>query len=197
MDPSTISTPWTAPGCRVSRAHPLSPPAPGGRGLRLDVAVLGAPFDGGVSFRPGRASVPPRSGRRPDTSGPPTTRTSTWRFRVLQAVDAGDVPCNPFDIDEALAQVADHAAELLSDRRRLVTIGGDHTVALGALRAVPGLHGAVAVVHLDAHLDTWDTYSEPPAPMERYSAGRTRKDSCFRTPQPTSAFVAPCTTPPT
>ena len=125
----------------------------------FDVAVLGAPFDGGVSFRPGarfgpsavrQASRHLRPAYHPDVDVAP--------FRVLQAVDAGDVPCNPFDIDEALAQVADHAAELLSDRRRLVTIGGDHTVALGALRAVHQVHGPVAVVHLDAHLDTWDTY---------------------------------------
>jgi agmatinase len=68
------------------------------------------------------------------------------------------VPCNPFDIDEALAQITDHARDLVSDRRRLVTIGGDHTIALSALRAVTRRHGPVAVVHFDAHLDTWDTY---------------------------------------
>jgi agmatinase len=39
-----------------------------------------------------------------------------------------------------------------------VTIGGDHTIALPLLRAVAAKHGPVAVVHFDAHLDTWDTY---------------------------------------
>jgi agmatinase len=125
----------------------------------FDVAILGAPFDGGVSYRPGarfgpsavrQASRHLRPAYHPDVDVAP--------FRVLQAVDAGDVPCNPFDIDEALRQIADHAAELVSDRRRVVTIGGDHTVALAALRAVVASHGPVAVVHFDAHLDTWDTY---------------------------------------
>jgi agmatinase len=125
----------------------------------FDVAILGAPFDGGVSYRPGarfgpaavrQASRHLRPAYHPDLDVAP--------FRVLQAVDAGDVPCNPFDIDEALAQIADHAGDLLSDRRRLLTIGGDHTVALGALRAVARVHGRVAVIHFDAHLDTWDTY---------------------------------------
>ncbi len=125
----------------------------------FDVAILGAPFDGGVSYRPGarfgpsavrQASRHLRPAYHPDVDVSP--------FRVLQAVDAGDVPCNPFDIDDALAQIAGHAGELVSDRRRLVTIGGDHTVALAALRAVVRSHGPVAVVHLDAHLDTWDTY---------------------------------------
>jgi len=125
----------------------------------FDVAILGAPFDGGVSYRPGarfgpsavrQASRHLRPAYHPDVDVSP--------FRVLQAVDAGDVPCNPFDIDEALQQIDDHARELVSDRRRLVTIGGDHTVALATLRAVVRTHGPVAVVHFDAHLDTWDTY---------------------------------------
>jgi agmatinase len=125
----------------------------------FDVAILGAPFDGGVSYRPGarfgpsavrQASRHLRPAYHPDVDVSP--------FKVLQAVDAGDVPCNPFNIDEALQQITDHAGELVSDRRRLVTIGGDHTIALAALRAVVRTHGPVAVVHLDAHLDTWDTY---------------------------------------
>jgi agmatinase len=125
----------------------------------FDVAVLGAPFDSGVSFRPGarfgpaairQASRHLRPAYHPDLEVSP--------FRVLQAIDAGDVPCNPFDIDEALGQVDQHARELVSERRRLVTLGGDHTIALGTLRAIARVHGPVALVHLDAHLDTWDSY---------------------------------------
>jgi agmatinase len=125
----------------------------------FDVAVLGAPFDGGVSFRPGarfgpsavrQASRHLRPAYHPDLEVSP--------FRVLQAVDAGDVPCNPFSIDDALDQIAGVAADLISDRRRLVTIGGDHTIALATLRSVARVHGPVALVHFDAHLDTWDTY---------------------------------------
>ena len=40
----------------------------------------------------------------------------------------------------------------------MLTLGGDHTIALPMLRAVSAVHGPVAVVHFDAHLDTWDTY---------------------------------------
>jgi agmatinase len=125
----------------------------------FDVAVLGAPFDGGVSFRPGarfgpaavrQASRHLRPAYHPDLEVAP--------FKVLQAVDAGDVPCNPFDIDTALDQIAGNASELVSDRRRLVTIGGDHTIALATLRAVAAVHGPVALLHFDAHLDTWDSY---------------------------------------
>ncbi len=79
-------------------------------------------------------------------------------YAVLQAVDAGDVPCNPFDIDAALQQIDDGVGELLAAGGRPVLLGGDHTIALGGLRAVTRTHGPVALVHFDAHLDTWDSY---------------------------------------
>jgi agmatinase len=43
-----------------------------------------------------------------------------------------------------------------------VSVGGDHTIALPLLRAVHGRYGPVALVHFDAHLDTWDTYFGAP-----------------------------------
>ncbi|MDQ6688378.1 MAG: agmatinase, partial [Actinomycetota bacterium] len=79
-------------------------------------------------------------------------------FAAQQVVDAGDIFVNPFDIDTAIAQIESGAHELLERADRLVTIGGDHTIALPLLRAMAAKHGPVAVVHFDAHLDTWDTY---------------------------------------
>jgi agmatinase len=123
------------------------------------VAVLGAPFDGGVSFRPG-ARFGPSAVRQASRNLRPAyhPELDVAPYRRLQVVDAGDVTCNPFAIDEALAQIDRHAAGLVSDRHRLITVGGDHTVALPLLRAVSRVHGPVALVHFDAHLDTWDTY---------------------------------------
>jgi len=125
----------------------------------FDVAVLGAPFDGGVSYRPG-ARFGPGALRQASRHLRPAfhVEQDVAPFRVLQAVDAGDVPCNPFDVDAALQQIDDAAGELVGPDRRLVTLGGDHTVALGALRAVARAHGPVALLHFDAHLDTWDSY---------------------------------------
>lgn len=121
----------------------------------FDVAVLGAPFDGGVSYRPGARFGPGalrQASRHLRPSYHPEQEVSP--FRVLQAVDAGDVPCNPFDVDAALRQIDDAARDLVGPDRRLITLGGDHTVALGALRAVRAAHGPVALIHFDAHLDT-------------------------------------------
>ncbi|HLW45046.1 MAG TPA: agmatinase, partial [Acidimicrobiales bacterium] len=130
---------------------------------RYDIAVLGAPFDNGTSFRPGArfgpiavrtASRNLRPAYHPDLGIAPLER--------LQVVDAGDVPANPFQLTVAIDQIRDHAREVLANRSRIVTIGGDHTVALPLLRAVNELHGPVALVHFDAHLDTWDTYFGSP-----------------------------------
>jgi agmatinase len=54
--------------------------------------------------------------------------------------------------------VQEGAASLLDVGARIVTIGGDHTIALPLLREMTRKHGPVALLHFDAHLDTWDTY---------------------------------------
>jgi agmatinase len=124
-----------------------------------DVAVLGAPFDGGVSYRPG-ARFGPSAIRQASRNLRPAfnPELNIAPFKVLQAVDAGDVPCNPFNIDEALRQIDEEASALIADGQRLITLGGDHTIALGTLRAVARKHGPVALIHFDAHLDTWNSY---------------------------------------
>jgi agmatinase len=83
-------------------------------------------------------------------------------FGEIQVVDAGDVPVTPFSIDEAMVQIAGQAADLVTGGRKVIAIGGDHTVALPMLRSVVREHGPVALVHFDAHLDTWDTYFNAP-----------------------------------
>jgi agmatinase len=128
-----------------------------------DVAVLGAPFDTGTSYRPG-ARFGPMAVRQASRHLRPGhhVELDTSPFSAIQVVDAGDVPVTPFSIDEAMAQVAEHAAELLRGDRKVIAVGGDHTIALPMLRSVARAHGPVALVHFDAHLDTWDTYFNAP-----------------------------------
>jgi agmatinase len=79
-------------------------------------------------------------------------------FASQQVVDAGDIACTPFDILEAISQIEAGAKELLRSASRIVTIGGDHTIALPLMRAIHEVHGPMALLHFDAHLDTWDAY---------------------------------------
>ncbi len=123
-----------------------------------DVAVVGVPFDAGVSYRPGARFGPAHVRESSRLLRPYNPAADIEPFARQQVVDAGDLAVNPFDIGAAIGQVEDGARSLLDRCPRLVTIGGDHTIALPLLRAMAGRHGPVAVVHFDAHLDTWDTY---------------------------------------
>jgi agmatinase len=123
-----------------------------------DVAILGVPFDSGVTYRPGARFGPGHIRESSRLLRPYNPATGASPFAVQQVADAGDLGVNPFNIDEAIKAVEHGARELLERAPRLLTLGGDHTIALPLLRAVRAVHGPVAVVHFDAHLDTWDTY---------------------------------------
>ncbi|HEX6523435.1 MAG TPA: agmatinase [Streptosporangiaceae bacterium] len=125
---------------------------------RADLAVLGVPFDSGVTYRPGARFGPTHIRESSRLLRPFNPALSLSPFARLQAVDAGDLGVNPFDIAEAIKQTEHGARALLERVPHLLTIGGDHTIALPLLRAFKAVHGPLAVVHFDAHLDTWDTY---------------------------------------
>jgi agmatinase len=128
----------------------------------FDVAVLGVPFDSGVSYRPGARFGPSHIRESSRLLRPYNPVQKVHPFATQQVVDAGDLAVNPYDIQHAVKEIQAGAADLTSGGARLLTIGGDHTVALPLLRAVADRHGPVAVVHFDAHLDTWDTYFGEP-----------------------------------
>ena len=125
---------------------------------RADVVVLGVPFDSGVSYRPGARFGPSHIRESSRLLRPYNPAQKISPFAAQQVVDGGDIATNPFSIDEALASIQQHAAAVLETGAALVTLGGDHTIALPLLRAMHAVHGPIAVVHFDAHLDTWDTY---------------------------------------
>jgi agmatinase len=122
-----------------------------------DVAVVGVPFDAGVSYRPGARFGPAHIRASSRLLRPFNPATGVSPFAAQQVVDAGDIAANPFSLDEAVAQVERSARALLERTPRLLVLGGDHTIALPLLRALAS-EEPVAVVHFDAHLDTWDTY---------------------------------------
>ena len=146
-----------------------------------DVAVVGIPFDAGVTYRPGARFGPSAIREASRLLRPYNPALDSMPFADAQVVDAGDIACNPFDIVEALGEIEAGLAELMADGRIVLALGGDHTVALPALRAAHAQHGPVALVHFDAHLDTWDTYFGAPythgTPFRRASEeGLIRKD---------------------
>jgi agmatinase len=129
---------------------------------RADITVVGVPFDSGVSYRPGARFGPAHVREASRLLRPYNPAQDVEPFFQQQVADAGDIAVNPFDISEAVTQIEVAARALQQGGTRLLTIGGDHTIALPLLRAVAALHGPVAVLHFDAHLDTWDTYFGAP-----------------------------------
>ncbi|MDS0138448.1 MULTISPECIES: agmatinase [unclassified Amycolatopsis] len=129
---------------------------------RADVAVVGVPFDSGVSYRPGARFGPAAVREASRLLRPYHPELDVSPFEEKQVVDAGDIAVNPFDIGEAIETLQQEAEALQADGTRLVTVGGDHTIALPLLRAAAKKHGPVALLHFDAHLDTWDTYFGEP-----------------------------------
>ncbi|WP_328910714.1 agmatinase [Streptomyces sp. NBC_00234] len=119
-----------------------------------DVVVIGAPYDGGTSYRPG-ARFGPRAIRNESglihgvgiDRGPGT-------FDLIRCADAGDIDLTPFNMHIAMETAEQHLRALLADNAAFLMIGGDHSLTLAGLRAVADQHGPVAVVHLDAHSDT-------------------------------------------
>lgn len=123
-----------------------------------DIVVAGVPFDSGVSYRPGARFGPTHIREASRLLRPYNPALDVSPFEVAQVADAGDIVANPFDIGEAIDAIQAAALDLTANGTRLVTLGGDHTIALPLLRAAAERHGPVALLHFDAHLDTWDTY---------------------------------------
>lgn len=127
-----------------------------------DVAVIGMPFDSGVSYRPGARFGPAHIRASSKLLRPYNPALDVLPFALQQVADAGDVAINPFDLDDAIASIERASDQVREGGTKLLTIGGDHTVALPLLRSVRRDHGPIAVLHFDAHLDTWDTYFGAP-----------------------------------
>lgn len=125
---------------------------------RTDIAVVGVPFDAGVSYRPGARFGPNHVRESSRLLRPYHPAQDTSPFAGAQVADAGDIVANPFDISEAIDAIHAQALELMGEDTGLVAIGGDHTIALPLLRAAHARHGQLALLHFDAHLDTWNTY---------------------------------------
>ncbi len=134
----------------------------------VDLAVLGVPFDGGTTFRPG-----PRFGPRKVREASVLLRTYNPALRVnpfdlVSVVDGGDLPVVPTYLEDTFARVEAALKPILELGVVPLCIGGDHSVTLPILRAVAARHGPVALVHIDAHTDLWDEYYG-----RRYSHGTT------------------------
>jgi agmatinase len=127
-----------------------------------DVVIIGAPFDGGTSHRPG-ARFGPGAIRTTDYLSPgegrPSLALGVDPLRDLRVVDAGDVIMPSGDTQTSLDRLEDAVAKVATAGTMPLVLGGDHTIALPDVTGVARHHGfgRVSVIHFDAHADTGDT----------------------------------------
>lgn len=126
-----------------------------------DVVILGAPFDGGTSHRPG-ARFGPNAIRQtcylPHDGSRPSLALRVDALKDLRVLDAGDVETYAGDIEGSLRAIEDAVARIAASGAIPVVLGGDHTIALPDATGVARHHGfgRVSMLHFDAHADTGD-----------------------------------------
>ncbi|MEU7938838.1 agmatinase [Microbispora bryophytorum] len=126
-----------------------------------DVVILGAPFDGGTSHRPG-ARFGPNAIRQtcylPHDGSRPSLALRVDALKDLRVLDAGDVETYAGDIEGSLRAIEDAVARIAASGAIPVVLGGDHTIALPDATGVARHHGfgRISMVHFDAHADTGD-----------------------------------------
>lgn len=121
-----------------------------------DIALLGIPFDTGTTYRPGARFGPESIRAGSKLLRPFHIGLDVEPWTELQVADAGDVGVTPFDIAEAVGEIETAARSLYDKADSIIALGGDHTIALPLLRAAHAHHGPIALIHFDAHFDTWD-----------------------------------------
>jgi agmatinase len=124
----------------------------------VDVAIVGVPFDGGTSYRPGARLGPREIRAQSSLIRPYSFFQKVAPFDALNIVDAGDVDAPPTSIEKCYAAVEAHIGALADAGALPAVIGGDHSISLPVLRALARRHGPLGLIQFDSHIDTWDEY---------------------------------------
>ncbi len=122
----------------------------------FDVALLGLPFDGGVSYRPGQRFAPTRV-REMSSLG----RGYHWSrdikiFEKMKVADVGDSSIVPLSVEMTYEKIEKFITDILKTKKKTISVGGDHSTTLPVLRAMRKHYGVpLNFIHFDAHLDTY------------------------------------------
>ena len=128
----------------------------------VDVAIVGIPFDTGGTYRVGARFGPEHIRSASALMRPYHSGSGVAVFERLSVVDYGDVPVVPGYIEESQRRIKAGLLEVLRAGVIPIDLGGDHSIALPELRAVAEVHGPVALIQLDSHSDTSESYFDQP-----------------------------------
>ncbi|WP_299963469.1 agmatinase [uncultured Roseobacter sp.] len=123
-----------------------------------DIGIFGIPYDGALTNRPGARHGPREIRNQSSLIRAVNHATRVDPFALARVRDMGDVPFESmFDIEATHEAIARFSGDLVAAKVLPLGIGGDHSVSLPLLRAV-ATGGPVALIHVDAHTDTWDSF---------------------------------------
>jgi agmatinase len=122
----------------------------------MDAVLLGVPYDGGATIQAGARLAPYHVRRVSAFAQGYHLGHEIDVFAGLRAIDGGNLVAPPFDAALAREMIRQGIARVVGEGAVPLVVGGDHSISLPILRAVAAAYGPVAVVHVDAHLDTSD-----------------------------------------
>ena len=123
-----------------------------------DVAIVGAPFDTGATFRAGARFGPEGIRSVSHLLRRYNPSLGVVIFDHLSVIDYGDVPVVPGFIEASYKKISEGLEPIHRAGVVPIVLGGDHSIALPELRAAAAVHGPLALVQFDSHPDTWDSY---------------------------------------
>lgn len=125
---------------------------------RYDVAVLGAPYDGGTTYRPGARFGPQAVRRISALFGPYNFELGVDLRESISIADIGDIFTIPANIEKTFDQISKAVGHVYASGAFPVVIGGDHSIGYPTTRAVAAhLTGNLGIIHFDRHVDTQET----------------------------------------
>jgi len=123
----------------------------------VDVAIVGVPFDTGVTFRVGGRFGPNAVRAASVMLRPYNSNLDVKPFEILSCVDYGDIAIIPGNTERSYKAIEEAVAPIVEAGIVPLLVGGDHACTLPHLRATRS-RGPVAVIDFDSHTDAWDNY---------------------------------------
>jgi agmatinase/guanidinopropionase len=122
----------------------------------VDVAIVGVPYDGSTSYRSGTRFGPRSIREQSMLLWGYNNALEVAPFKKLNAIDYGDVDVVPVDVVDTHKAIEREVGPIVQANVKVIALGGDHSIALPLLRAHHKKFGKMAVIHFDAHPDTWN-----------------------------------------
>jgi guanidinopropionase len=123
----------------------------------IDIGIVGIPWDGGTTNRPGPRHAPRQMRDQSSMVRRMHQSSLVVPYDLANVADLGDCSVNPASVDDTLRRVEQHFDGLVAKGIRPLSAGGDHLCSLPVLRAL-GKRKPVGMIHFDAHTDLYDGY---------------------------------------